>query len=356
MYIYATRIFTIIIPLITAAVLGASGYSGAELLRLLNSREDVEIAHCVAASSAGKSVAELYPMFAGMIDRVYEPYDPNNLSGIDVAFLALPSGEAMRIVPEIYGKVGRIIDLGGDFRLSSPNLYQEFYHREHTSSHLLADAVYGLPELNFDAIQSATLVANPGCYPTSAILALLPALRNKLVSPSNIIINSMSGVSGAGRSASLEMSFSEVNENIRAYKIGKHQHIPEIQSVLERAAGEHVSMSFVPHLVPITRGIYTTVHADLLDNVREEDIAGAYGEFYLDAPFVRIKKEIPQLSNVIRTNFCDIHFTIEPRTNQLIVVSVIDNLVKGAAGQAIQNMNIMFQISQERGLQKEFAQ
>jgi N-acetyl-gamma-glutamyl-phosphate reductase len=336
--------------MITAAVLGASGYSGAELVRLLASRDDVALTHLVASSSAGKSVPDLYPSLAGTVDASYEPYDPATLAGSDIVFLALPSGEAMNIVPELSGSVGRIIDLGGDFRLPSAALYQEYYGRPHAAPNLLGTTVYGLPEINERRIRDARLVANPGCYPTSALLALLPALAADLIAPEGIVVNSLSGVSGAGRSATVELSFSEVNENIRAYKIGTHQHLPEIETVLRASTGKEVNLSFIPHLVPITRGIYTTVHAKLRRPLSAAEAQEAYRSFYAAAPFVRVKKQIPQITNVVRTNYCDLFVTIEPRTQQLIIVSVIDNLVKGAAGQAIQNMNIMFALPQEQGL------
>ncbi len=336
--------------MITTAILGASGYSGAELVRLLTARGDVQIRHVMAASSSGKRVAEVYPALAGVLDAVYEPPEPSALEHVDVAFLALPSGEAMALVPELLNRADRIVDLSGDFRLSDPVLYQDFYRREHRAPSLLSEAVYGLPELNRIPIADARLVANPGCYPTSALLALLPALKENLISPDGIVIKSLSGVSGAGRSASVDYSFSEVNENIRAYKIGSHQHIPEIQSVLRQATGREVSLSFVPHLVPLTRGIYTTIHADLQLSADIDRIYDLYRSFYGGAPFVRMSPQIPQIRNVLYTNYCDIGLAVEPRTNQLIIISVIDNLVKGAAGQAIQNMNIMCHLREEEGL------
>jgi N-acetyl-gamma-glutamyl-phosphate reductase len=336
--------------LIKTAIVGASGYSGAELLRLLHTRDDIELTHLVAASSAGKRVADVYPWFTGKVTAAFQPLDHEALSGADVVFCALPSGEAMHIVPSLRGSVGRIIDLGGDFRLQSTSAYKEFYQHDHTAPELLGESVYGLPEWQFDRIRAAKLLANPGCYPTSAILGLLPALKLGLVEPTGIVINSLSGVSGAGRSASVDMSFTEVNENIRAYKIGRHQHIPEIESVLSLASGKPVSCSFVPHLVPITRGIYTTIHANLTAGISRADAHAVYESFYRDAPFVRVRQEVPQIAGVVRTNFCDVCVMVEPRTNQLIITSVIDNLVKGAAGQAVQNMNIMFDLPQERGL------
>jgi len=256
----------------------------------------------------------------------------------------------MQIVPQLLGKSRRIIDLGGDFRLRSAGLYKDYYHREHAAVSLLSDAVYGLPELNSAKIRDAQLVANPGCYPTSAILALLPALTHNLIASDGISITSMSGVSGAGRSASVEMSFSEVNENIRAYKIGQHQHLPEIESVLSEATRKQVSVSFVPHLVPMTRGIYTTIHGTLLAPAADEDVHALFADFYRDAPFVRVKNDVPQISHVVRTNYCDLFVKVDLRTHQLIMISVIDNLVKGAAGQAVQNMNIMFHLPQHEGL------
>jgi N-acetyl-gamma-glutamyl-phosphate reductase len=336
--------------LINATIIGASGYSGAELVRLLARRDDVHLQKLVAHSSAGKRFADIYPAYAGTVDATLDALDLQEFEPVDVAFIALPSGEAMKIVPQLLLSAKRVIDLGGDFRFSSPELYEQFYKHKHTAPGYLSEAVYGLPELNKSGIASARLVANPGCYPTSAILALLPALKYGIVSSKGIVINSLSGVSGAGRSASEELSFSEVNENIRAYKVGAHQHIPEIQSVLEHATGKEVSLSFVPHLVPITRGIYTTVHANLETSIDEKEVTALYQEFYRDAPFVRIKEQVPQIKNVVHSNYCDIGFAVERMTNQLIIMSVIDNLVKGAAGQAVQNFNIMFGLPEGRGL------
>jgi N-acetyl-gamma-glutamyl-phosphate reductase len=335
--------------MITAAIIGASGYSGAELLRLLANRADVHVKKVTARTFAGKKVEELYPVFSGRVGLEYEPLS-GELDGVDVAFIALPSGEAMNIVPRLLPSVGRIIDLGGDFRLKSGSLYEKYYRHTHTAPSLLDDAVYGLPEFFADRIAAAKLVANPGCYPTSAILALGPALHHAAVSGEGIVIDSLSGVSGAGRSSATEYSFSEVNENVRAYKIGTHQHAPEIQSILEEATGKIISLSFVPHLIPITRGIYTTIHARLEAGMNEAEIIELYETFYRNAPFVRVKRQIPQVKDVLYTNYCDIGLVIDRNTNQLVIVSVIDNLMKGAAGQAVQNMNIMFGIPQERGL------
>lgn len=336
--------------MIKAAIIGASGYSGAELMRLLAPRDDIQITAVTAATSAGQRVDALYPALAGTLDLSFEEFRPAECEPVDVAFVALPSGQGMKAVPDLLGVAKHVIDLGGDFRLASPDLYTQFYQHPHTATGLLAEAVYGLPELNREKIAAARLIANPGCYPTAAILALLPALLHGLVKPQGIVVNALSGVSGAGRSASVDLSFSEINENVRAYKLGTHQHIPEITTVLSDALGREVSLSFVPHLIPITRGIYTTVHADLAKSVSAAELYDAYDAFYRDAPFVRIKRQIPQIQGVVRTNYCDIGLTIEPRTNQLVIISVIDNLVKGAAGQAVQNMNIVFGLPESKGL------
>lgn len=336
--------------MITAAIIGVSGYSGAELLRLLVARSDVRVTAIMGAASAGKKIDEIYPMFSGLVDLMIEPANAARCADVDVVFLALPSGEAMRIVPELNSLPCRVIDLGGDFRLPSASLYKEFYQHDHLAPYLLGQAVYGLPELHRQAISSAKLIANPGCYPTSIILGLLPALKHNIIKPEGIVINSLSGVTGAGRTASLGLSFSEVNENIRAYKIGNHQHNPEIQTVLEQATGKYLSLSFIPHLVPMNRGIYTTIHADLNGPVKEEDVHELYASMYANEPFVRYKKQIPEIKDVLRTNFCDINIKIDQRTNKLIIISVIDNLLKGAAGQAVQNMNIMFHLPEELGL------
>jgi N-acetyl-gamma-glutamyl-phosphate reductase len=351
MYIYTNDIFVnISMAMIKAAIVGASGYSGAELVRLLAGRDDVALVRLTGYSTTGKTLDEIYPVFSGKTELPLDAFNAVDFKGIDVAFIALPSGQAMQVVPQLSPVVGKIIDLGGDFRLPSVELYQRYYKHEHTAPHLLNASVYGLPELNKSEIAHSCFIANPGCYPTSAILPLLPALKNDMISSEGIVINSLSGVSGAGRSASTDLSFTEVNENIRAYKIGSHQHIPEIETVLSRASGKEVTVSFIPHLVPVTRGIYTTIHASLKKSVSESDLAALYKSFYADAPFVRMRSQIPQIKDVAYTNYCDIAVKIEPRTNQLILLSVIDNLVKGAAGQAIQNMNIMFGLPETTGL------
>ncbi len=335
--------------MISTAVIGASGYSGAELVRLLSQRSDVSIEYAFASSSAGKTLDSIYPSLTKQIDISLESFEPSKISGIDLAFVALPSGESMKAVLNLLPVVQRVIDLSGDFRLPSHELYKEYYKHDHIAPFLLKEAIYGLPEVNKESIETAKLIANPGCYPTSAILGLIPALKYGLIEPNGIVINSLSGISGAGRQSSVDFSYSEINENVRAYKIGQHQHIPEIETVLQTVTGKDVSVSFVPHLVPLTRGIYTTIHANLTDIDDGEIIKNMYKDVYSAAPFVRVRSHIPQIKDVAYTNYCDISVTVEPRTKQLIIISVIDNLMKGAAGQAIQNMNIMFGLPETEG-------
>lgn len=327
--------------MLNVAIAGASGYSGAELMRILVRHPDVRLRTVLAGKNAGERVDALYPDLARRIDLSFGPLDPTAVRGADVLFLALPSGEAMRFLPGVCADVGRVIDLSGDFRLSDADVYRRYYRHEHAAPELLGSAVYGLPELYRDRIAQATLVANPGCYPTGALLALLPALKERIIDPASIVIASMSGVSGAGRSSSVEMSFAEVNENVRPYKVGTHQHIPEIEAVLREASGSAVRLTFIPHLIPVTRGISTTIVADLARPLSQEEVLECYAGFYHGAPFVRITSLLPEIRHVVRTNYCDIGAVIEARTSRLILLSVIDNMLKGAAGQAVQNMNIM---------------
>ncbi len=335
----------------TAAIVGASGYSGAELLRILLRHPRVIVGRLYANTSAGKRVSDLYPAFRSVTDAAYESYSPETAAAHDVVFIALPSGEAMHIVPELLRRGIRVIDLGGDFRLQDPALYQKFYKHEHTAVATLPQAVYGFPEWHADRIRTAQLLSNPGCYPTSAILPLAPLLKEGLVEPTGIVVNSMSGVSGAGRSSSVELSFNEVNENVKAYKVGVHQHIPEIQSALSDLSGQVVTVTFVPHLIPITRGIYTSIYARPTRPLTDDEVRKAYENAYAHAPFVRVLgPSVPEIRGVTYTNFIDIGWRLYPENGHLIVLSTIDNLIKGAAGQAVQSMNLMFGLSETEGL------
>ncbi len=336
---------------VKVSVIGASGYSGIELLRILKRHSGVSIDRLFANTSAGKRLEEVVPVFGKSIDASLEVFSPEKIQSSDLVYIALPSGEALRLVPQILAAGKRIIDLGGDFRLKDTALYERFYKRPHTAPEALQSAVFGLPEWFADEIREAAFVSNPGCYPTSAILPLAPLMKENLVDPNSIAVSSLSGVSGAGRSASADMSFAEVNESVRAYKVGSHQHIPEIRSIIETISGQKTMLTFVPHLIPITRGIYTSIYTTLTGSAVEQDIYRVFEKYYKNAPFVRYSAAaVPEIKNVVQTNFIDIGYRIFPENKQLVVFSVIDNLVKGAAGQAVQNMNIMFGFKETEGL------
>lgn len=337
--------------MVSVSVVGASGYSGIELLKILVRHPGVQIDKLFANSSAGKHIADVAPSFKKTLDIMLESYSVDKIMKSDLIFIALPSGEAMNIVPAMLSAGKRVIDLGGDFRLHDTSIYEQYYKRPHSANAILKQSVYGLPEWNHSQIKSASLVANPGCYPTSAILPLAPLLKEGIIESTGIAVSSLSGVSGAGRSASVEMSFAEVNESVRAYKVGKHQHIPEIKTALESLSNTEVKFSFVPHLLPITRGIYTSSYATLKKPVNEQTILTVYEKYYASAPFVRCSATaVPEIKNVTYTNFIDIGFHINQDNGQLIVLSTIDNLIKGAAGQAVQNMNIMFGMNEIEGI------
>jgi N-acetyl-gamma-glutamyl-phosphate reductase len=335
----------------TISIIGASGYSGAELIKILLRHPNVEIANVFAHSAVGKRVDEVYPAFKHRTNLVFEEYSLGKVASSDLIFIALPSGEAMKIVPELIDARLRVIDLGGDFRLQDSGVYQNYYKHVHTAVKYLPEAVYGLPEWNRTAIAGAQLIANPGCYVTSALLPLLPMVKEGIIDPRGIIISSLSGVSGAGRQSAIGYSFTETNETVKAYKAGVHQHTPEIESVLTAFGGVDAAVTFVPHLIPITRGIHSSMYGSLLKQIDAPALCALYDAYYGAAPFVRVDGTLyPEIKHVQETNFCDIGFTLQPRNNQLMIFSVIDNLVKGAAGQAVQNMNIMFGFDETEGL------
>jgi N-acetyl-gamma-glutamyl-phosphate reductase len=337
--------------MIEVAILGASGYSGLELLKMLLSHPQVRIVRLFGSSSSGKRIEDVHPSLRSLFSQQIEDFSEAAMKDIDVLFVALPSGQAMSLVPAALAAGSRIIDLGGDFRLNDPAIYEQYYGHSHVARNLLPEAVYGLTEWNCEAIRIATLVANPGCYPTSIQLALLPLLKENLLDSSSIGITSYSGTSGAGKSITEKMMFTEVHDSVRAYKVGVHQHIPEIRHYLAAYGGRAVDFTFVPHLLPVTRGIYTTIHATLQAGVGEGEIARAFERYYSSSPFVRvIAPTIPEMRDVLRTNFCDIGFVADEPHRSLVLFSAIDNLGKGAAGQAVQNMNLMFGLSQTEGL------
>ena len=335
--------------MIKIAILGGSGYTGLELLRILGQHPEAEVFAITSRQSKGRCIGEVFPGLDKFSGLKFE--DPANFSAFSKAqliFSALPHHASMEVVPHFIKKGQKVIDLSADFRLKSARVYGLWYGK-HTAKDLLKKAVYGIPELYRDKIKDAVLVANPGCYPTGAILGLAPILKAGFIETDSIVIDSKSGVSGAGRTASLDTSFSEVNEGFKAYKVGEHRHTPEIEQELSRIAGKDIEVTFTPHLLPVNRGILSTMYASLKGkNVSYATVLNAYNKYYTNEFFIRIMPEgtYPNLSHVKGSNFCDIGFKIDKRTGRLIIITAIDNLVKGASGQAVQNMNIMFGFSE----------
>ena len=342
-----------------AAIFGASGYSGGELVRILSRHPSVQLTQLFAGSSAGMLVSEVLfegapgasPTRLAPTTRFLEFEETTELDA-DICFLALPHGEAMELAPTLLEQGKIVIDLSGDHRLQDRALFEKYYKRPQTSSSdVLAQAVYGLPEWNAKEIQHARFIANPGCYATSVILALAPLVVEGAIEPDSVIVNSMSGVSGAGRKGAIEYSFVEVNENVKAYRIGDHQHIPEIETVLSGLSSEEVKITFTPHLIPITRGIYSTICAELSKPISEDQLQEIFQKHYSEKPFVRFSSSRPpEIRRVTGTNFIDIYAQLLPERNQVMVISAEDNLVKGAAGQAVQNMNILCGFPETEGL------
>jgi N-acetyl-gamma-glutamyl-phosphate reductase len=336
-----------------AAIIGGTGYGSIELIRLINKHPNLEVGTVVSNSQAGNQFSESYPHLSEIINQPLEAFDAVSLSEKnDVVFLATPSGVSSKLVPQLLEAGVKCIDLSGDFRLRSTEEYEKWYKHSPVDEIYLKQAVYGLSEIYPEQIKSASLIANPGCYPTATTLGLLPILNNSLADYESIVIDAKSGVSGAGRGLSLTSHYAEINENLKAYKLGAHQHIPEIEQVLSDESGTPITISFTTHLVPMTRGIMCTMYVKLRENYNTKEVRELYSDFYKDKPFVRIRPEgnIPATKEVLGSNYCDIGVHVDPRTNRLTVISVIDNLVKGAAGQAIQNFNIMNGWDERTGL------
>jgi N-acetyl-gamma-glutamyl-phosphate reductase len=326
-------------------IINVSGYTGVELARLLHQHPGVELSSVTGRSAAGKRLAEVFPHLAD-IKLTIEA----ELGDVELAFSAMPHKESAAEVIPLLKKGVKVVDISADFRLKDPSLYESWYGFKHPAPQLLAEAAYGLPELHRVEIAKARLIANPGCYPTSAILALAPAVRAKLVG-ADIVIDSKSGISGSGRSLSLGTHYAEVNEDTSAYALGGHRHLPEVTQELTLVNRQSFSISFVPHLVPMTRGILSTCYAALTKKVTEKEIKQIYKDFYKDEPFVRISEAPPHTKHTWGNNMCLVYPTIDSRTNRLVIISVIDNLVKGAAGQAVQNMNLMLGLPETTGLE-----
>ncbi|GHT34504.1 N-acetyl-gamma-glutamyl-phosphate reductase [Endomicrobiia bacterium] len=339
--------------MIRVSIVGITGYTGEELLRILSKHPNVEITGLYGRSSSGERyLKDLYPNFAYLNLKI-EALDIKKIANnCDVVFLALPHAVAFEVVPSLIDASVKVIDLSADFRLNNPEVYEKWYKVNHTAKEYINQAVYGLSELNTYEIEKAALIANPGCYPTTVALGCAPAIKNGFVDLQGIVIDSKSGISGAGRKSAKEYFDSE-HPNFRAYKIaGGHRHVPEIEQELSILSGEDVTISFTPHIMPVERGMLSTIYAKLKKNVDAFEIIEKYKEFYKGRQFIKILDEdiMTGIKNVVNTNYCEISMQVDKRTNRLIIVSVIDNLVKGASGQAVQNMNIMFGLPESIGL------
>jgi N-acetyl-gamma-glutamyl-phosphate reductase len=332
---------------------GASGYAGAELATLLQSHPYVELVAVCAAGSAGERWEELYPSRSHLFQGQIQSFDPDQLSGLDTVFLALPHGASATAVKKLQGRVARIIDLSGDLRLEDAEEYRHWYGLEHPVPELLGSAVYGLPELFGAQLPGANLIACAGCYATVTQLAAAPALALPGVASSHVHVSAASGTSGAGRRADLSLSFSEVFGDLRAYRVGKHQHTPEIAYGLSRYANRPVQVTFVPHLAPLERGIAATVVLHCDETPRQSDILAAYENAFAGSPFVRVRHPedlLPAVRHVVGTNFCDLAPVVDQTGSSIVILGVIDNLLKGAAGQAVQAFNIAAGLPETAGL------
>ncbi|HEY4416445.1 MAG TPA: N-acetyl-gamma-glutamyl-phosphate reductase [Verrucomicrobiae bacterium] len=338
------------------AIVGASGYSGEELVRLLLNHPHAELVAVTSRQNAGQTLAQVFPKFASHPKskalRFVEPNAALLAQQADVVFLALPHGVATEYAVPLLDAGCTVIDLSADFRLKSAEVYKEFYTHDHPAPALLQKSVYGLPEFYREAIKKSQLIASPGCYPTSILLPTMPLLKAGLIKPTGIIADSLSGVSGAGRKAEIDYLFCECNESVRPYGVPKHRHLSEIEEQLSFAAGTPVVIQFTPHLIPVNRGILTTLYLEPASNFTAETVATAYQKFYANEPFVRLLegKSLPDTKNVVGTNVCEIAWRLDSRTGRLIVMSAEDNLTKGASGQAVQSLNILCNWPETAGL------
>ena len=341
--------------MIRVGIVGITGYTGEELLRILSHHKDVKIT-VIAGRKTSKirNLEDIYPKYIDLNLKCY----PLNIKQIkeetDVVFLALPHAISFEIVPDLIKSGKRVIDLSADFRIKNPSIYKQWYGVKHTGEEFIKDAVYGLVELNRDKIKSAKLIANPGCYPTTILLGAAPAIKNCLVKSDNIIIDSKSGVSGSGRKG-VKNYYETEAPTARAYKVGgKHRHIPEIEQELSNMFGKNIVITFTPQIIPIERGMLSCIYCDLAKNIETNEIIKIYKDFYKNANFVKVLDEgvYPSIKNVVDTNYLEIGIAIDKRTNKLIIISAQDNLVKGASGQAVQNMNVMFGLDETEGLMK----
>ena len=340
--------------MIRAGIIGATGYAGAELVRILTGHKDVEIKWYGSRSYIDKKYAQVYQnMFQIVEDSCLDDNMEELSKAVDVIFTATPQGLCASLINEEILSRTKIVDLSADFRIKDAAVYEEWYKIKHPSPQLIPEAVYGLCEINREAVKKARLVANPGCYPTCTTLSIYPLLKEGLIDPDTIIVDAKSGTSGAGRGVKVDNLFCEVNENIKAYGVATHRHTPEIEEQLGYAAGRPVRINFTPHLVPMNRGILITAYASLTREASYEEVKAAYDKYYTSEKFVRVldKGLCPQTRWVEGSNYVDVNFQIDPRTKRVIMMGAMDNLVKGAAGQAVQNMNLMFGLPESEGLE-----
>ncbi|MBW3112986.1 N-acetyl-gamma-glutamyl-phosphate reductase [Bacillus sp. MCCB 382] len=333
-------------------IVGSTGYGGVELYRLLSNHPNVSECILYSSSLDGTSYAEEYPHLSGLSGEKVKPILLEEMQQLDFVFLAAPSGVSRELAQNLIGKKVKVIDLSGDLRLKNPREYEEWYKGESAPKHILDKAVYGLTELNRETIREADLIANPGCFPTATLLGLAPLFHHGLTKPHSLIIDAKTGLSGAGRKATQSSHFSETQENLRIYKVHEHQHTPEIEQQLKIWDSETGPITFSTHLIPMTRGIMVTMYAELKNTSTTGELHSLYHSFFEGSPFIRVRREgqFPSTKEVFGTNFCDVSIKADPRTNRVTIVSVIDNLVKGAAGQAVQNMNVMLGIDETTGL------
>ncbi|REJ09472.1 N-acetyl-gamma-glutamyl-phosphate reductase [Halobacillus trueperi] len=336
-----------------AGIVGATGYGGIELLRLLTNHPQVKAITLYSSSQAGEKFENIYPQFQGGESYVLHDLEPEKMKeDLDVIFLATPSGVSSQLTPQLQGGHAKVIDLSGDLRIKEPATYEQWYKKEAAPDGTLGNAVYGLPEWNQEQIEKADLIANPGCYPTATLLGLGPVVKEGLVQPDSIVIDAKSGLSGAGKNPNPITHFAHAQENFQIYKVNQHQHIPEIEQQLTIWDDQLEPVTFSTHLVPMTRGIMATIYLQLKEEMSEEDLRQKFKSYYEPQPFVRVRESggFPCTKDVYGSNFCDIGLTIDARTKRVTIVSVIDNLMKGAASQAVQNMNLVFQYDERTGL------
>ena len=341
--------------MIKAGIIGSTGYAGGELARLLLQRDDIEIKWYGSRSYIDQKYASIYQNMFRIVDDACMDDNMKELAEqVDVVFTATPQGLCASLMDEdVLSKV-KVIDLSADFRIKDVSVYEKWYKLTHASPQFIGEAVYGLPEINREKVKKARLIANPGCFPTCSFLSTYPLVKEGLIDPNTLIIDAKSGTSGAGRGSKVDSLYCEVNENIKAYGVASHRHTPEIEEQLSYAAGKPVTISFTPHLVPMNRGILVTAYASLTQEVSCEEVKAVYDKYYGDEYFVRVleKDVVPQTRWVEGSNFADVNFKIDTRTNRVVMMGAIDNMVKGAAGQAIQNMNLMFGLPENTGLKQ----